>query len=249
MREVADGVFFSTGCGSNWILLREDDELTLVDAGYPGDAPQVADDVRRLVGSPSKIRAVLVTHAHVDHIGTLPGLLRHWDVPVLAHADEIPALHGEVHDQAGARDVLANLSAPHMARWILTVLRAGGMSHVAVPSASPLPLGGPLDLPGRPEPVPAPGHSLGHAAFLLRDAEILLTGDALITGHRLSVVDGPQMLPEFFASDPQAALDGLDALADLPADLILPGHGDPWQGSVREAVARASTRSAAQSSR
>lgn len=243
MREVADGVFFSSGCGSNWILLREGDGLTLIDAGYPGDAPQVADDVRALVGSPSRIRAVLVTHGHVDHIGPLPGLLKHWDVPVLAHPAEVANLRGEAHDQAGPADVLRNLGRPGMAGWLSMVLRNGGLSHVALPTAAPIETDGPLDIPGRPELVLTPGHSLGHAAFLLRNAGILVSGDALITGHPLSGTEGPQMLPEFFARDPRRALATLDAFADLPVGLILPGHGDPWRGTIGDAIEQARARS------
>ncbi|WP_165831755.1 MBL fold metallo-hydrolase [Brachybacterium endophyticum] len=236
LQEVADGVFFSRGRGSNWVLLRDGRELTLIDAGYPADAAQVAGDVRSLAGGIAGLRAVLLTHGHIDHVGALPGLLRHRAVPVHAHPAEIPHLHGEVHDQAGPLDVLRNLTLPHMPSWLAMVLRSGGTTPVHLTGATALPTTGMLDLPGAPEPVLVAGHTRGHAAYLLREPGVLVTGDALVTGHPLSRLHGPQMLPEFFAHDPQQALEQLEVLTTLPAELILPGHGPAWRGSPRAAV-------------
>ncbi len=67
----------------------------------------------------------------------------------------------------------------------------------------------------------------------------MLTGDALVTGHPTSARRGPQLLPRFFSSDPDRTVAALDALDRLDADVVLPGHGEPFRGPVRDAVTRA----------
>jgi glyoxylase-like metal-dependent hydrolase (beta-lactamase superfamily II) len=45
---------------------------------------------------------------------------------------------------------------------------------------------------------------------------------------------GPRIAP--FTADATRALESLSRIEDVPADIVLPGHGDPWTGGVREAV-------------
>ncbi|MDP9429592.1 MAG: MBL fold metallo-hydrolase [Actinomycetota bacterium] len=107
----------------------------------------------------------------------------------------------------------------------------------------PLPAGGELDLPGGPVPVPTHGHTSGHTAFSLPRVGVVLTGDALVTGHPTSARRGPQLLPRFFSSDPDRTVAALDALDRLDADVVLPGHGEPFRGPVRDAGPGRGTRS------
>ncbi len=46
-------------------------------------------------------------------------------------------------------------------------------------------------------------------------------------------------MPEAFDLDHARAIASLDRIEDLAADLLLPGHGQPWRGSPADAVAAA----------
>ena len=85
--EVAPGVFAAEGQTVNWTLIAEGDALTLVDAGWPGYLDDVLASISEIGHRLSDVEAVLVTHAHVDHIGSLPRLLEKHRVPVPAVAD------------------------------------------------------------------------------------------------------------------------------------------------------------------
>jgi glyoxylase-like metal-dependent hydrolase (beta-lactamase superfamily II) len=63
---------------------------------------------------------------------------------------------------------------------------------------------------------------------------VLFVGDALATLNVLSGKTGPQLAP--FGSDLAEARESLRRIEALEADLLLPGHGQPWTGGVGEAV-------------
>ena len=73
----------------NWTILTDGDAVTLIDAGYPGDLDGVLHSLTSIGHRPEQVAAILLTHAHIDHIGSLPGLARHGcSAPVLASPSE-----------------------------------------------------------------------------------------------------------------------------------------------------------------
>jgi glyoxylase-like metal-dependent hydrolase (beta-lactamase superfamily II) len=87
--------------------------------------------------------------------------------------------------------------------------------------------------------VATPGHTRGHTSFLLEDHGVLFGGDELVTLDVLTRERGPRLMPPAVNDDPQVARTSLARLETLQAELLLPGHGDPWAGSPADAVAAA----------
>ncbi|MCC9307857.1 MBL fold metallo-hydrolase [Kitasatospora sp. RB6PN24] len=243
MIEVAENVFCCEGTAVNWIILRDGRDLTLIDGGWPGDAPAVEESIRSLGCRPEDVQAMLLTHAHVDHMGALKDLHRRYGIPVYTGEVEVRHARREFLEQATVEDVQ---KAPQelLLPWLERVLNVGALDDPTIPDATPIPPG-PLDLPGAPVAVPAPGHTTGHLAFHLPGSAALVTGDALVTGHALSPIDGPQLIPWFFTHEEEQAHATLAVFEALDVDLILPGHGRPANLAIAEAVAIA-RRNAAQ---
>jgi glyoxylase-like metal-dependent hydrolase (beta-lactamase superfamily II) len=242
VRHVADGTYLVHGSDTNWVLLTDGDAVTLIDTGYPRDRELLLDSLAAVGGSPESVTAVLVTHAHNDHLGSAEYLAARYGTPVLLHEAEVPHARGEFLHQVSAGQVLRNSWRPGVLPWALRALRSGGTARVPVAAPLPLPPAGPLDLPGRPVPVHTPGHTGGHCAFHLPGAGVLVSGDALVSGHPTSRIAGPQLLPGMFHHERGRAAASLDVLAGLDADLLLPGHGPALRGPVREAARRARER-------
>ncbi len=234
--EVAPGVFAVQGDAVNWTLVADGDALTLVDAGYPGDLDDLLASIAEIGHRLDDVEAVLVTHAHIDHIGALPALLERHPVPVLLSPTEARHARREFLEQAGPADVVRNLWRPRVVPWAIHLMRQGAMNDAPVPSATDFGEADVIDVPGRPVPVATPGHTSGHTAYLLPKARVLLTGDALVTGHPLSAATGPQMLLDFFHHDLPAARAALDVIAGVEADVVIPGHGPVHRGSPASAV-------------
>ncbi len=89
MQEVADNVFCVEGTAVNWVLLRDGAELTLIDAGWSGDTGQVEDSIRALGRHPMDVQAILLTHAHLDHMGAINHFHRRYDTPVFMSSAEV----------------------------------------------------------------------------------------------------------------------------------------------------------------
>ena len=240
LTDLGGGATFVRGRDVNWLLVRDGEDLTVVDGGYPGYLDEFEASVRAIGARPGDIRAMLVTHAHVDHIGAANHLHERYGVPVYLDPVEVAHAYRDRLEQAGPADIARVAWRPGVLGWSMRVMRAGALTKAGVPHAQPFPSPGPLDLPGRPTPVPTPGHTSGHSAYLFADAGVVATGDALVTGHACTGIDGPHVLPGYFNhGDP---LPALDALARLDAEQVAPGHGPARRISIGEAVAQARAR-------
>lgn len=225
----------------NWVIYDGPDGVVLVDSGYLGQRAELEESLAALGRRPSEVTAVLITHAHADHLGGASWLTERYGVPVHAASEELPNLHRERLEQVGRADVLRNAWRPGVVAWagaIMPLLE--GSARAGIPSATALPLrDGRVDVPGRPRAITLPGHTTGHTVFHFDDEGVVVAGDALVTGHRTSRVSGPQLLHSMFHHDASAARAVLPRLAQVDAHVLLPGHGDAWRGSIRDAVARA----------
>lgn len=232
--QVTDIVYFVRGSAVNWVLVRDGTGVMLIDAGYPGDRQDVLDSLRKLGHDPSDLRAILLTHAHIDHLGSAIWFADQYRTPVYCHADEVGHAKREYLEQVSIFDIALRIWRPRWAMWGIHVVRNGGLIRDGIPSALPLTAETSAELPGHPRPIFTPGHTSGHCSYLVDG--ILVSGDALITGHPLLSRRGPQLLPAVFSHSQQNCLRSLDALALVETEILLPGHGDVWRGPIREAT-------------
>jgi glyoxylase-like metal-dependent hydrolase (beta-lactamase superfamily II) len=156
---------------------------------------------------------------------------------VFCHPDEVGHTKREYLEQASPLDVAMNIWRPGWAPWAVRLLRKGGMVHDGIPTAQALTAEIAATLPGHPMAIPTPGHTGGHCSFIVDG--VLVSGDALVTGHAVSRRTGPQLLPSVFNHDSEGCRRSLGALALLETNVLLPGHGPLWRGPIREAVEEA----------
>lgn len=236
VRHVTDGTYLVHGTHTNWVILTEGDAVTLIDTGYPGDREGLLASLAEVGSSPGAVTAVLITHAHNDHLGSAEYLSAAYGTPVYTHEAEVPHARRDFLHQVSVGQVLRGGWRPGVLPWAAHALRSGGTADVAVTAPEPFPGSGPLDLPGRPVPVHTPGHTAGHCAFHLPERGVVVSGDALVSGHPTSRAEGPQMLSDMFHHERATAVASLDVLGGLDGDLLLPGHGPLYEGPVRDAA-------------
>ena len=180
--------------------------------------------------SHADIAAIVLTHAHPDHLGAVGEWQRRCNAPVYLHADEASDLIPLWQDLSNSafldagRTLVAHGMPANEAQALVT--RAVQIRSLLVPPQQPslLENGQRLRLAGATYTVcSTPGHSDGHIC-LLRDDGLLLSGDAILPGLRPTVGWYPwsrlDPLADQFAT--------LAALGELPARRVLPGHGQPF---------------------
>jgi glyoxylase-like metal-dependent hydrolase (beta-lactamase superfamily II) len=242
--EVAEGIHRLSNGVANFYLMQESGKLVLVDAGAPKDwtlFAQAALDLGKAVGD---LDAVLLTHAHSDHVGFAEQARTTTGARVWVHEQDVQMAHtGKV----GPRDGRTSAYLLHGAFWrtALVLSMRGATKIIPVREVSGFSDGEVLDVPGSPRVVHAPGHTDGSAAILLEDRAVLFTGDVLCTHNAYTGRVGPQIMPSGLNADTPQALASLANLTGIKADVLLPGHGEAWTGGVEEAVrqARAAGRS------
>ncbi|UXR31612.1 MBL fold metallo-hydrolase [Staphylococcus simulans] len=179
---------------TNTYFIENEDSVLLVDPS--SDGQEIISKLKS-IGKP--LKAIILTHAHFDHIGALDEVLEHYDVPVYLHKEEFnfltePAKNGsEKFSQYGLKPIT---------------------SH-----AKPIALDeGKHDIEGfNVEVMHTPGHSPGGLTFIFDD--FALVGDALFN-NGIGRTD-------LYRGDYETLVDSIqDKIFTIKDDLPLyPGHG------------------------
>ena len=241
---VAEGLHRIEDSYTNWYLIEEDGRLTVVDAGVPSSWSSLLEALKHLGRSPADVEAMVLTHAHFDHVGFAERARRELRIPVYVHENDVPLTR---HPWRYA------MERPR-ALYFATQVQALPIvaSFLRNRAFWPPPLkdvvryeNGTLPVPGSPRVVFAPGHTMGHCALHLPDRDVLLAGDAVVTLDPYTARRGPRLVARAATADTERNLRSLDALVGTGARTVLVGHGEPWTQGIEAAVAQARQRGAA----
>ena len=223
--------------------LIEDDPLTLIDTG-PNSGKSL-DELERALAEhghrTEDLGMILITHQHLDHIGLLQILARRSGAQVAALEPLGPYLAdfraSAVADDVFAQEVMRRHGIPADLATVLgtlsTAFRAFGSGTRVTRELSD---GGELSLRDRSlQALHRPGHSPSDTVFWDPAKRILIAGDhllATISSNPLvsRPLDGNAGQPR-----PRALVNYIDSLLatrDLPAELVLTGHGPPVRDHV-----------------
>jgi glyoxylase-like metal-dependent hydrolase (beta-lactamase superfamily II) len=215
----------------NSYLIDEGGQLTLVDAGLPGLWNDLLVELRAMGRSLGDIRALLLTHGDVDHIGFAERLRREQGVPVWVSEADSAEARGEVPKPSAA---VGPMWLMPMLRFLVYGALHGGLRSTPIHEVHTFKAGAVLDVPGSPRVIGLPGHTPGSVAFSVPAVDAVFMGDAMTTRSVTTGKVGPALGP--FTVDRSQALKSLEGLAELNPRWVLPGHGDAWTGGLAEAV-------------
>lgn len=233
---IADGIY---RLGSEWVgwYLIVDDEVTVVDCGFPRYHDELPGALAGLGRSLDSVTAVVLTHYHIDHVGPAERIRSETGATVYVPAGDAHGVRtGKVPLPGG---LASSLWRPRMVRYMAHAARNGGGRLRPVAEFRTYEDGEVIGGAARLRAVHTPGHTGGHSSLLSERDGVLFAGDALATFGFLSGESGPQ--PLAFNEDASRAQESLSRLERLPANMVVVGHGSPFRGTPAEAVEAART--------
>jgi glyoxylase-like metal-dependent hydrolase (beta-lactamase superfamily II) len=226
LRTLMVNLFFVSNPDRSWVL---------VDAGMPGYSHVIMRTAASLFGS-RRPSAIVLTHGHFDHVGSVLSLMRAWSVPVYAHRAECPFLDGTRSYPPPDPSVGGGAMS-----WLSFAYPRGpieiGDALRSLPEDGSVPM-----LEGW-RWVHTPGHSPGHVALHRSEDRVVIAGDAVITTRQESAtavlmqrleVRPP---PAYFTIDWTEARESVRTIAALQPEILTTGHGPTARGaSMRQAL-------------
>ena len=189
---------------ANTVLLMDGAEAAAVDSGYVTDAAETVRMVHDVLGA-RRLTRLINTHSHADHIGGNAALVRAFGCTVTVPADMAGTI--AAWDEAAlllsTADQRGERFAAHTTLQPGDHFVAGGLAWQA---------------------LAAPGHDMDALVFYAADRRLLISGDALWR-HGFGILFADVIGA---GGGLEAARDTLEALARLPIDCVIPGHGAPF---------------------
>lgn len=225
---------FDTGT-FNWYVIEEAGRVTLVDAGFPGHYSIFRMGMSALGRTMKDVEAIVLTHAHADHMGFAERLRRETGVPVYVHDGDKLAAKRRL--QLPWFGLLSNAWHPYMARILTHATVNGVFVMPGIGKVETVQDGQQLDIPGKPRVIHVPGHTPGQIALHIPRACVLIAGDALVTRHLITGrLTQPGVVVPVLSHDYRQSLSSIDRLRGLGRATIVSGHGLPWTGDVSNAA-------------
>ena len=232
---VVEGVHRIEDSFTNWYLVEDGDAITVVDTGVPSSWESLDQALTQLGRRRDQIKAVVLTHAHFDHLGFAERARQELGVPVWVHENDVPLTR---HPQQYAHErprAFYVATQPKALPIVASFLRERAFWPSPVQKVERY-TDGTLPVPGSPEVVFTPGHTLGHCSMHLADRDAVIVGDALVTMNPYRGTTGAQIVSGAATADSERNLAALDALVDTGVQTLLTGHGPAWRDGAESAV-------------
>ena len=235
---VAPGVWGRKDVFVNFFMIQDlvYDHWVLVDTGLKWSESKVKEMSDYLFGPGSVPQAIILTHGHFDHVGSVEKLAEEWDVPVYAHHLEIPYLTGQSDYPPPDPTVGGGLMSAMSFLYPNSSINI--WKHIKV-----LPSDGTIPVLPEWKYVHTPGHAPGHISLFRESDGVLIAGDAFVTTKQESAlfsifqikkISGP---PKYFTSNWDEAKTSVKELVKLNPKTAATGHGKPMRGQeLKEAL-------------
>jgi hydroxyacylglutathione hydrolase len=203
--KIAEGIYQVEGVNCNVYLVEDNDKLILIDTGLPRSNARILKAIESLGHKPTDVSTIVITHFHMDHVGSLRKMKTETGAKVAVHESDA--------------DFVSGKKAPPKPKNLMFKALTYFVKPAPVEPEIILKDG---DKVGRLTVIHTPGHTEGSISLLDNEKKVMFVGDAL------RFVDGKLQGPS-----PQFTLDEIKAkqsagkIATFDFNIMLSGHGQP----------------------
>jgi glyoxylase-like metal-dependent hydrolase (beta-lactamase superfamily II) len=191
-------------------VVRAGADVVVIDTGEPGNAPHISGALAAV--NDAQLRAIFITHAHPDHVGSLAAVAQATAAPVYASAHDAALI------ETGQPGPKPTSKTDLFSRFLYRKIIEKGDPHFDPCSVThTLQHGDTLPFLGGIDVVALPGHSAGQIGFLIQAHGFFFVGDALMN------LFGPRRMR--WHEDEVAEVASLKSIASLDWHALYVGHG------------------------
>jgi glyoxylase-like metal-dependent hydrolase (beta-lactamase superfamily II) len=199
---------------ANVYLVINGKELTVIDTGTPGNAQKTVKYIQKLGYQPTDVKTIILTHAHMDHMGSVKELKDLTKAKVAVHAEDADYVSGK-KPLPKPKNILFRAASSFVKPApveVDVILKEGDkIAGLAV--------------------FHTPGHTPGSIMLLDEERKVLFAGDILrYDGKKVSGA------PEEFSTDPNQVRESIAKASTLNFDIMLPGHGETLKPNASEEI-------------
>lgn len=224
MKQILPGFYTFTGLMVGRVYMIEDpDGVTLIDTSVPPAADRILKQLAEAGKQPSDVKRILITHAHPDHIGSLPKLKEATGAEVICSAGERPVVEGKipipVPDRKNQKGIWRYINPPKQTPKGTPVDRELIDGDVL------------KEVMGGLHVLSTPGHSPDHISFWQPDQKVLIIGDVIMR------LFGRMRLPFALVTvDMDEDKRSIKKLTGYEAQVVCFGHGEPISRNTAEII-------------
>jgi glyoxylase-like metal-dependent hydrolase (beta-lactamase superfamily II) len=211
----------------NPTLIWDDEMAILIDAGMPGGLQQIRAAMSKAGVPFNKLKAIILTHQDLDHIGGVPEILQEAEgrIEVYAHELDKPYIEGTLP--------LLKTDPSRMSKEALESLPKEALALYENPPKAKVDqtLTDNQKLPycGSIRVIFTPGHTPGHISLYLKESKTLVAADAMISIN--GMLRGPVQQTTL---DMEIALHSLEKFLELDIESVICYHGGLCNVNVKE---------------
>lgn len=206
--KIVDGLFQINGRVNVFVLDDGENGVTIIDAGMPRSVHRIVDTVKAIGRTVGDVKTILVSHADIDHVGSLAPLVEATQAKVIAGEKSKPYIE-------------SRQAPPHIpvfiqpAMWLLIKLLLGRVTvDQTVTHGELLPIAEGIRV------LAIPGHTPGNIGFFWERHKVLFVPDLLyINDGKLS------LMPSIVTWNVQIAKDSVRQVMQYNPSFICVGHG------------------------
>ncbi|MCP3740820.1 MBL fold metallo-hydrolase [Rossellomorea sp. BNER] len=213
-------------------LLWDDQEAILIDTGMPGQFEALVSAMNRVGISLDQLKAVILTHQDLDHIGNVPDIIKATEgrVKVFAHECDKPYIEGDlplIKTNPKRMEKILESLPEDQSRIMLKLCENPPKANIdaLLSNVQELPYFGGIKV------LFTPGHTPGHISLYLKKSRVLIAGDAMIC------MDGNLRGPvEQTTLDMDTAISSLETLLAYDIDSVICYHGGVCNRKVHDQI-------------
>lgn len=213
-------------------ILKDDNELILIDCGYPDSMAKIENEMNKIGLSLSQLTKIIITHHDHDHMGALREIKEQYPgVEILCSKEEAPYITGQrkslrLQQAEAIQDVLPESEKEGGKMFQNFIASIQKVDDVTVINQGDI-----LPYCGGIKVVDTKGHMPGHISLYVAKEKLLIAGDALVVENEELCMAMPQ-----FVLDIKNAQDSIRYLQNFDIEKIICYHGGLYNSNVKESL-------------